>query len=77
MQKSFNGSEEQNLSDLIVKQLEGEVLPGVYGKIESEVPAGKMRSMAFDKLSSTIDTFGALLVVCAVVCTACTVIVLC
>jgi hypothetical protein len=57
-QKDFSGSEEQNLSDLVVKQLDAQVLPDVFGKIESEIPAGKMRSMAHDKVYSTIDTVG-------------------
>lgn len=55
--KDFSGSEDQNLSDLLTKQLESQVLPDVFGKIESEIPAGKMRSMASDKVSSTIETF--------------------
>jgi len=57
---NFNGSEEQNLSDLIVRELNSKVLQSFYDSIEEKVANAKMRSMVVDKIedgiASTVNT---------------------
>lgn len=53
---NFDGSEEQNLTDLIARQLNEQVLGEFYEKIEEAVSNAKMRSMADDKVEGLVGS---------------------
>eukprot|EP00047_Mylnosiga_fluctuans_P001574 m.220976 g.220976 ORF g.220976 m.220976 type:complete len:564 (-) comp10487_c0_seq1:63-1754(-) len=50
----YNGSESEQLSDLIVDQLERDVLDEVFGALKEKISVAKLRVMAIDKLETVV-----------------------